>query len=268
MINNINKIKFKTTPYHYNLLKDTERLYALYEAISHVKGDLLYDLGTGCGVLSYFAANNFEKIIAIEKNYKSYLSAKENLKEFNNITVVNDDVLSFKFNEKADYIICEMLDTGLIDEEQILVLNNAIDYLKDINNIIPKGVINILEPILMENASLVYEDVDNNYLKYEVIGDSKILNIIYFKNKIKKEISEEITFTISKNSNFNALKFTTITIITDNLVCGPTPMLNPPLFIPLNNEVSVVKNSKIMIYLSYIMGGGLDTIKTKINEIY
>lgn len=268
MIDKTDKLKFKTTPYQYNLLKDNERLIAFYEAISSINGNLLYDLGTGSGILSYFAKDNFKKIIAIEKNYTSYQCAKENLKELDNITVINADVLSFNFEKKADYIICEMLDTGLIDEEQIPVLNNTKSYLNKKDNIIPKGIINILEPVYMYNPGLIYEDVDDNYVTYDLIGNSEIFNIIYFKDELKEEVSNEIMFNIFKNSKFNALKFTTITIINDDIICGPTPMLNPPLFIPLSTEMNVVKNSKVSINLSYTMGGGLNTIKTKIKGIY
>ena len=260
MTSEFNKPNFKTTPYHYNLLKDNERLIAFYEAISSVKGDLLYDLGTGSGILSYFAKDNFKKIIAIENNYNTYECAKENLKEFNNITVINEDIFAFKFKENADYIICEMLDTGLIDEEQIFVINKLIRYLKNYT-IIPRGVINILEPVYMMNPALVYEDVDDNYLSYKVVGDYEVVNIIYFNYKIKKEVSKEIKFNIFNKSKINALKLTTFTLINEDIICGPTPMLNPPLFIPLNMELNT---DKLRIKLSYVMGGGLDTIKTEI----
>jgi predicted RNA methylase len=268
VINKLNKIDFKTTPYHYNLLKDNERLIAFYEAISSVKGNLLYDLGTGCGILSYFAKDNFEEIISIEKNYNAYICAKENLKKFNNIIVLNKDIFSFKFEKKADYIVCEMLDTGLIDEEQIPVLNKALTYLNDDNHIIPKGVINILDPVYMQNPTLVYEDVDDDYINYDVIGNSKVFNKIYFKDKIKEKVSRDVEFNILENSKINALKLTTITLISEDIICGPTPMLNPPLFIPLNVDLDVFKDNTILINLSYTMGGGLNTIKTEIKRIY
>lgn len=267
VINKLNKINFKTTPYHYNLLKDAERLLTFYEAISVVKGNLAYDLGTGSGILSYFAKDNFKEIISIEKNYKSYICAKENLKDFNNIKVLNEDILSFNFEKNADYIICEMLDTGLIDEEQIPVLNKVLPYLNDDGHIIPKGIINILDPVHMQKPGLIYEDVDDNYVNYEIIGDSKVFNKLYFKNRIKEKVSKDVTFSIFKNSKINALKLTTITLISDDIICGPTPMLNPPLFIPLNTELNVFENSKILINLTYIMGGGLNTIKTEIKRI-
>ena len=49
-------MKFKTTPYHFDLLKDEERLSAFYEAIKELSTsqELAYDLGCGSGILSFF----------------------------------------------------------------------------------------------------------------------------------------------------------------------------------------------------------------------
>ena len=49
-------MKFKTTHYHFDLLKDEERISAFYEAIEDlsVNQELAYDLGCGSGILSFF----------------------------------------------------------------------------------------------------------------------------------------------------------------------------------------------------------------------
>ena len=61
-------MKFKTTPYHFDLIKDYERLSAFWQAIKEYEGDneLAYDLGCGSGVLSYFLSTYFKEIISIE----------------------------------------------------------------------------------------------------------------------------------------------------------------------------------------------------------
>ena len=120
-------MKFKTTPYHHDLLKDKDRLSVIWQAIQEYDSstELAYDLGCGSGVLSYFLSSKFDEIIAIEMDNKASKCAKDNLADFGNVEVINGNVLDYEFSKKADLIVCEMLDTALIDEEEVPVLNYA-----------------------------------------------------------------------------------------------------------------------------------------------
>ena len=100
-------MKFKTTPYHSDLLKDWERLASFYNAICEYSSEnkLAYDLGCGSGILSYFLSPYFDEIISLEIDVKSFQCAKENLANFPNIEVINTDVLDYNFEKKADLIV-------------------------------------------------------------------------------------------------------------------------------------------------------------------
>lgn len=260
-------MKFFTTPYHQHLLEDQDRLSAFKEALSGNHWGVVYDLGTGSGILSYFVASNADFIFALEKDPKSAQCAQENLKEWPNIQVINTDIIDFEFPQKADLIICEMLDTALIDEEQVPVLNKALKYLKDSGTIIPYGVINGVEPVFMKSPQISYQDVDStDFPEYSVRGDMVIFDKIIFKSKLKETVDVDIDFISNISGKVNAIKITTFTLLKPNLICGPTPMLNPPLFAPIE-EIYLKKNEKLKLNLSYVMGGGLDTIRTKIKRI-
>jgi predicted RNA methylase len=260
-------MKFFTTPYHYNLLQDTERLSAFYEAISNNDWDVVYDLGTGSGILSYFAAPTSNFIFALEKNPKSSQCATKNLKKCHNVQIINTDIIDFEFKQKADLIICEMLDTALIDEEQVPVLNKALKYLKPSGTVIPFGVLNGAEPVFMQSPRICYQDVEDiNFPKYQNMGNLVIFNKIIFEPDMVERVSVDIEFKISISGKINALKLTSFTLIEHNLICGPTPMLNPPLFVPIE-EINLNKDETLKLNLSYAMGGGLDTIRTKIKTI-
>jgi len=73
------------------------------------------------------------------------------------------------------------------------------------------------------------------------------------------------TFKIPANGKANGLKITTFTLLTENIIAGPTQMMNPPLLIPI--EEIKEENYMIKVTLSYKMGGGLNTIKAKIKDI-
>ncbi|MBQ2962866.1 methyltransferase domain-containing protein [Methanobrevibacter sp.] len=308
-------MKFKVNSYHFKLLRDYERLSAFKEAIddyakrmnddgSNALDDsdkkIAFDLGCGSGVLSYFAQTYMDRIIAIELNNSAYQLAKENLKGFDRIQVYNDDILSFDFsklNEKADLIICEMLDTALIDEEEVPVLNRAKEYLKEDGEIIPKGIINSAEPIFMNNHFIQYEDDEYSpvyialgksvvYSKFDFLDEidpnfSAVIDLEVFGKKDLQEIGLEEKllgeryekFDFKENFNIredklkiNGIKLTSFTKLNENIICGPTPMMNPEMLIPIE-EIEVRSGDTIRIRLEYVMGGGVETINTEILDI-
>ena len=304
-------MKFKVNSYHFKLLRDYERLSAFKEAIDDyaIRNDgnsndsnskVAFDLGCGSGVLSYFASEYMDRIIAIELNNSTYQLAKENLKEFDKIQVFNDDLLSFDFsklNEKADLIICEMLDTGLIDEEEVPVLNRARKFLKDGGEIIPCGMINSAEPVFMNNHFIQYEDDEYSPI-YVSLGEFVVYSEFDFMNEIDCNFSSEIElklynkkeldkigfeenlneekydkFNFKENFNIeedklkiNGIKITSFTKLNENIICGPTPMLNPAMLIPIE-ETEVKCGDSVKIRLEYVMGGGVESIKTEVLEI-
>ena len=305
-------MKFNVNSYHFKLLRDYERLSAFKEAIDdYAKGrndahsdldeeSIAFDLGCGSGVLSYFAKDYMDRIIAIELNKSSYQLAKENLKEFDKIQVFNDDILSFDFsklNVKADLIICEMLDTALIDEEEVPVLNYAKRFLKEDGTIIPQAVINSAEPVFMNNHFIQYED-DEYSPVYLALGHSTIYSEFDFRDDINCNYSAEIElrsfdpfeleerkfedeisseryerFNFKENFNImenklkiNGIKLTSFTKLNENIICGPTPMLNPCILVPIE-EVELGCGDSLRIRLEYVMGGGVETIKTEVLDI-
>ena len=182
-------MKFKTTSYHFDLIKDNERLSAFFQAINEYDGlcELAYDLGCGSGILSYFLSSKFSKIIAIEV---------ENLASLKNINVVNEDVLEYEFDKKADLILCEMMDTALIDEEQVPVLNHAKKFLKPTGKIIPQGVINAAELVNMERE---YIHWDEN-AKYDVYSDMVIYSEFDFLDDVDVCFEANLSFKAKKES--------------------------------------------------------------------
>ena len=254
-------MKFQATSYHFDLLKDNDRVSAFFEAISDYSNntDLAYDLGCGSGVLSYFLNQKFDEIISIEIDSKASDCASNNLRKFNNIEVINEDVLKYNFTKKADLIVCEMLDTALIDEEEVQVLNHARKFLKDDGEIIPKAIINFAELVHMQRHYLHWDE----NAKYEILSNQINYSKIIFKDEINPNFEKDIEFNVIEDGIVNGIKITSVTILNDEIVCGPTPMFNPPLLVPLD-ELDVKCNDLINVKLKYIMGQGIETIETQI----
>lgn len=253
-------MKFKTTPYHHDLLKDTDRLAVFFEAINEYdsNNDVAYDLGCGSGVLSYFLAQNFKEVISLEINEKTFRCARDNLADFGNVEVIHADVLSHEFAKKADLIVCEMLDTALIDEEEIPVLNHARKFLKEDGKIIPLGIINTVQLVNLEMHHIHWDEGAD----YETLSDEITYSKFDFLDEIRPEFKANLKFKAKKEGFLNGVKITTYTKLTDDIIAGPLPMLNPPLLIPLD-EKHVNVNEFINVEIEYIMGNGIESIKTR-----
>ena len=262
-------MNLKANKYHKDLLNDTKRLDVFEKAINSTyteKNDLALDLGCGSGILSIYASKHYKKILAYEIDENIIKYTKENIKPYKNIELIKTNLINYNYkNLKPDLIICEMLDTALIDEEQVKILNNIPYEIKNKAKLIPCSVINKIEAINMKNTNIVYED--NEYKpQHQILSKTQIYDKLNFKEPIKEKFDKNIILTINKDSELNGIKITTETILTPEIKTQPTPMLNPKLLIPLNEEIEVKNNDKIKINLKYTMGEGLETIKTKIME--
>ncbi len=236
-----------------------------YEAILKKAKGTVYDLGAGSGILSAWAAPFSNFVYAVEINKSVAERTQSNLKDIDNIEVINADATKFSFSTKADVIICEMLDTALIDEEQIPVLNSVRKYLKDEGIIIPCGILNCIEPVQVDTEDICYEE--DGHPKNLVLGDPKFYSRIDFKRYTPKTFNESIDINVKIQGIVSGFKITTFTLITEDIICGPTPMLNPPLIIPVE-RTKVYNNDIIQLNLYYEMGGGLESVRARIENIH
>lgn len=250
--------------YYSDLINDTKRVSTFKKAIKEVSRGIVYDLGTGSGILAIYAASFADKVYAIEQNPFILENAKKNFSVYGNIKLVETDARNYVFPETPDLIICEMLDTALIDEEQVPVINNAIKYKNDSTIFLPKGVSTSLELVSTNINHITY--YENNLPSYKKLSEGIIYHNVDFSEKINDIVEKSISTTVVSDGLVNAIKLTTYTILTDEIITEPTPMLNPPLLIPVN-EIDVKKGDSIQIKLKYIMGRGLNTIQTSIKRI-
>jgi 16S rRNA (adenine1518-N6/adenine1519-N6)-dimethyltransferase len=76
-----------------NFLVDEEVLSSIVKAGEIKKTDTILEIGPGLGVLTLELAARAKAVIAVEKDRNLIPALKRNLKEFKNLTVLNDDIL-------------------------------------------------------------------------------------------------------------------------------------------------------------------------------
>ncbi|MDK2790484.1 MAG: hypothetical protein PWP15_991 [Methanothermococcus sp.] len=257
------KLNLKVPQWHYSMLLDDDRVAIFKEAIERTvkEGDVVYDLGTGSGILAMIAAQKAKKVYAIELDPITVEYTKENIENngFDNIEVIEGDARDYVFKEKADVVVAELLDTALITEPQVPVINSIIKkgLIKDSGKIIPEEVYNTVQLVEAKMGHIYYdEEVKSKSISQEVLYDT--INFYKINNE---KVSYCLKFEVFEDCDFLGIRLNTYTKLIDNIVSGSTPMLNPPLVIPLNKPV---KKGMVEIKLSYRMGGDLESIKVNL----
>ncbi|MFW9806845.1 MAG: 50S ribosomal protein L11 methyltransferase [Candidatus Thorarchaeota archaeon] len=132
-----------------NLLGQRSRLIKFKQAIDRVvkKGDYVVDIGTGSGVLAILAAKaGASRVSAIDVNPEALHYAKSAARA-NDV----DDVIEFVEShfadysptDKADVVICEMLSSMMLVEQQIPASHHATQTILKPNGILLPKEINV-----------------------------------------------------------------------------------------------------------------------------
>lgn len=184
-----NKLEIDTTPEVYDPAEDT---FLILDAIDVKKGDSVFEIGAGCGVVSLFCAQQGSNVlcsdinpIAIDLIIINYQKNKSKL--IGDFSVRKGDLFSvLKSDEKFDVIIFnppylptkkEELVGGFFDK----AVNGGNDGLKVIKRFI-KG----LSKHLKINGKA--------YFVFSSLSDKNKLNEIILKNDLKKKIVLSKTF--------------------------------------------------------------------------
>jgi predicted RNA methylase len=115
----------------YPCLVDTRRTEAFGSAIRATvrAGDVVVDAGSGSGILAFFAASAGAACVyavEIDPVLASWLERSVRANGLaDTVHVICGDIGTVRLPTAVDVCICEMLDTGLLDETQVLALNRV-----------------------------------------------------------------------------------------------------------------------------------------------
>lgn len=158
LIRNIkNRTYFSDLEIHERMLSDQVRIDAYYKAINKYisEGDIVVDLGTGTGILSFFAAQKRPKqIYAID--HSSIIEMAKYIAEQNaveNIVFMKLHSKDFSIDGKLDVILHEQMGSELFNEYMISNICDIRDRLLAENGkIIPPMFELFLEPVCLKEG--------------------------------------------------------------------------------------------------------------------
>lgn len=262
--------------YHFNLLSNESRVESFRRAIQKVvkPGDIVFDLGCGTGILSIFAAQQGAYVFAVEVDPLVAEAAEYFIKNSgfsSKIKVIQGDVRELSLGREADVIICEMLDTALIAELQVPVMNYAVkNLLKPNGRVIPESAVTSAQLV---NVDYTFTGLEFKLIHYEAhsarIANTELsLPMPYHKIFLNKEneiyFDGKFSIVTTRDGVVNSLRLVTETQLTDGIYEIGKPWFNPPLILPIK-DLLVKRGERVEIKLSYKLGGGFTSIKYEIN---
>lgn len=174
-----NRDLFQNVYQHDKMIADRVRLDAYHEAIRRQvrEGDTVADLGTGTGILAFFARKqNPKKIYAIDHGdvirHAQKLAAANGI---DRIEFVNAHSKNFDAPEKIDVILHEQIGEKLFDENMIANICDLRDrLLKPGGRILPAQFELFIEPFSLHDDCAIpflWENTDVHGISYACLAD-------------------------------------------------------------------------------------------------
>lgn len=85
-----------------NFLIDTHVLEKIIDAAGVTKEDMVLEIGPGIGTMTQYLAENARQVVAVEIDKNLIPILEETLKEYDNVTVLNDDILKADIGRLAE----------------------------------------------------------------------------------------------------------------------------------------------------------------------
>ena len=258
-------------PLHHQfcLLSDTNRVRGFRRGIRELvrPSDVVADLGAGLGLLSILAARRGARVYSVEADPDVSHFGRAAASSFGpRIRCIEADARSVKLPEKVDVVICEMVDTALINELQVPVINHALrSLLKPGGRVLPSGAATFVRlvsydftieghsfaaPLMIGHGARSPRAVLSGYVPLKAV-DFHVINEL--------AVDETISLRARRSGVCNALEFKTETIVTERIVLSPSPQprtwLNPPYVVPLG-ERRIRAGEELRVRVQYEMGAG------------
>jgi len=264
--------------YQFNLLSDSMRTDALKKAIDKVvkSGDVVIDLGCGTGILSILAAQKGAYVFAIEVDPLVADAAEYFIKNSgysSKIKIIQGDARNLDLPVEANVIICEMLDTALIAELEVPVMNIAVKkWLKPGGKVIPLSAITSAELV---NIDYNFYGLDFRLIHYEEYGarlasyslsEPEVYHYVNFLEENPIEVSKKFILKTNRAGITNGLRIKTEVFLTEGIKMDSSQWCNPPLILPFN-DIPVNENALISVSLSYSLGAGFSSIKYDVRPL-
>jgi len=274
--------QFIPVHYHHNMLMDHNRMHSFKSAIYHAvkPGAKVLELGGGTGVLSFFAAQQAEKVYCVEFNpdmvheARRFLAMNEN---GHKVEVVHANAFDYLPPEPVDVVICEMIHVGMLREKQVEVIESfKRRYLARFGGplpvFLPEAVIMAVQPLQQEydfegfQAPIIqFQPTNVIYPGTVELAQPGVYSVLDFNQPVDTLIAWEGQFLVEKAGRMNALRFITKNVLTIIEERGTTiDWLNHYMMLPLAQPMDVAAGDIVQLSFAYRAGGSIPSLEASI----
>jgi protein arginine N-methyltransferase 1 len=263
--------------YHAQMLLDEHRMSAFRDAIIQVvePGMHVLDLGTGTGVLSFFAAQEGAYVTAVEREPGVFAAAQAALANAigDKVRLVHADARTYVPDEPVDVVMCEMLHVGLLRERQVEVIGGfkrryAERFGGPMPRFIPEATVQAVQPIQQDFtfhgyavAAPLFQDAFSVQPRTLELAAPQVFQQFFYADRLPQTCAADVEFTVATSGWFNAIR-----LITKNLL---STRMTPPssvdwlmgyLVIPLSRPMFAEEHARVRVTFSYQPGDEIDVV--------
>jgi predicted RNA methylase len=274
-----------SSDFAYICLKDTVRTTSFRTAIERTvqRGDVVLEVGAGTGILSLFAATaGARKVFAVEIDEYLCECLAETV-QANGLTgvieILPGDARELDLPPAVDVVISELIDTGLVEEPQIPVLNSLFErgVATTATRFIPDAYHTEVQLMWMDEH--LYGHViraprhewpvfagDSTWLQFQALERSPralVWSGRFAAGPHEPKVSRDLTLPVRPGGPVNALKLCGQVVLADGLQLGATNAMNGDKLLPLGREYDL---SAVDLSISYGMGKGLGSFLAQVKE--
>lgn len=268
--------------YHYQMLADEARLEGFKAALEFLvpKDGAVLDLGSGTGVLSFFAAQKAARVYGVER-LPDLVHCSQKLLVENGLTdkveICEGDARTYLPPEPVDVVVCEMLHAGLLREKQLEILYDfKVRYRKKFDDklpmFIPFATVLGVEPIFAEfsfqgfEAPLpLFESFEAPSSRFLSLAEAIPFELIEYGQDFPLTIAFDQPLTIQAVGHFNALRFITKNVLSVDVKTETAiDWMNQNLIIPISNPIDTCEEDQFHISFAYKAGSDIRTLQESI----
>ena len=274
--------QFIPVHYHHNMLMDQNRMNAFQAAIAHAvrPGMKVLELGGGTGVLSYFAAQQADKVYCVEFNPDLVKEARRFLAMNPNghkVEVIHADAFDYLPPEPVDVVICEMIHVAMLREKQVAVIEAFKErYLARFGGplpiFMPEAVVMAVQPLQQDYAFhgyyapiVQFQDTTVAYPGTVELAQPAVYGVLDFAAPVDSLIAWRGSFTVEQDGTLNALRFVTKNVLSIVQERGATiDWLNHYMTLPLAKALDVVAGDVVEVAFQYRAGASIPSLQASI----